>query len=138
MKLLLTKTEAKRGILGGKMVYTLFAKLEVTPEEDKVITKYWLGRHTLYESLSGADSAKQFMTSVGGPVVGFAARMFLKRANVKITGSDLLGGQSWEEEEVLALIDMEEKVKEAANLFAGIVLRMTTFMGEEAIDLPMV
>ena len=136
MQLILTKTEVKRGLMGGTTMFTLAAKVLVSEQEREAFWHFRLQGAVFYKSEGAEHGPKQYI-GADGPQ-SLAARFLLKQTNLEITGMNLISGLTFENESLLHLLDLEERVKEAANLFSVVVGRAIAFLGEEKIDLPMV
>lgn len=117
-------------------MFTLAAKVHASEQEREAIWHFRLERALFYKSESEDSGPKQYTGTDAAQ--SLATRLFFKEANLEITGMNLISGLTFENESLLHLLDLEERVKEAANLFSVVVARAMTFLGEEKIDLPMV
>ena len=133
MKLILKKAERTKGLFGGIRIFVLTAQMELSPEEKKVVDSYRLDIVSFYKSAITEDGPKQYFGATGSP--NFLDRMLLKEKNLEIKGSTLINGMTLENENILELMDMEIRIKEAADLFAKVVKAASVFIGEEIIDL---
>ena len=135
MKLLLTKTEQKRGMLGGKIMFSLVAKVECTDQEKEAIDHFRLSDVTFYKSDADDKGPKQYMGTDAAK--SLLVRLTLKQSALEITGMNLRIGMSFENESLVHLMDLEDKVIRAADFFSQTVARSLKFMGEQKIDLPL-
>jgi hypothetical protein len=135
MKLLLKRTESK-GLLGGLKKCTVTAKLEMNEEERRVYDYYGLSVALLYRSDDESDM-KQFNTNRNKHVEQLL-RLMAKRTKLEIVANDLVIGKVFEDDSVLAIIQMQNIVIEAANVFDAAIKSAATFLGEAALDLPVV
>lgn len=136
MQLILTKSEVKRGLMGGKTMFALSARIETDAKETEAIWHFRLGGAVFYKSDGDERGPRQYFGANDSQ--SLAVRFLSKQTNLEITGMNLTSGLTFENESLLHLLDLEERVKEAANLFSIVVGRAITFLGEEKIDLPMV
>jgi hypothetical protein len=137
MKLLLKKEEGKKGLLGGKTKYTLAAKVELTAQEKETCTHFGLIHTLLYKAEANSESFRQYASS-GGIKIDLFAKLLLKKKLPEIKAIDLLSGLTFEDEFVLSIIETEARVIEAANTFDAAIKAASIFLGEKALDLPLV
>ena len=136
MQLVLTKTEAKRGLMGGKTMFVLTAKVAINDEERKAIHHFRLEGAVFYKSEAEEHGPRQYIGA--DKALGLASRLLFKQSAISIDGLSLVNGLTLENESLLHLLDLEERVKQAASLFAIVTAKAITFLGEEKLDLPLV
>jgi hypothetical protein len=137
MKLLLKKEEGKKGFIAGKPKYTLAAKVELSPKEMETYQHFHLNGTILYRADANTESFRQYM-GTGGKNVELVLRLLPKKKSPDIKAFDLVMGLTFEDEFVLSIIDIEERVKEAANVLYAAITAASEFLGERSLDLPIV
>ncbi len=114
MKLTIKRDQAaKTGLFGGHkgMKFSLYCRVEISPEERELIDKYKVGEHVL-----------TWREYNGSQIPG-------------ITVQDLVGGRTTEIDDVGTLLNNEEVIKNACQDFKNLLLVMASFGGEEVIDI---
>jgi hypothetical protein len=126
MKLLLRRDQ-RSGMLGGKPVFSLEVRAEITDEERAAISKYRLGETELYASYEVLDR--------GSGLLGVASRLAFKAITLTITVNDLANGKRVECKDVVEMLAIEEHVRDAARTFADVLAAARQFGGEEVLEL---
>ena len=114
MKLVIKRSQKERkGVFGGHkgMTFLLSCRVELTPEEHGLVTKYKAEK----ELLAGLPIGE------GG-------------TPVPIYIDTLLAGYSHECEDVTSLLESEDKIKRACEGFKTLLAVMASFGGEEVIE----
>ena len=125
MKLLLRR-EQRAALLGGKPVFKLTVRADLTEEERGAISKYQLSGTQLYAS----------HTIEGGEgLLGLASRLAYKAMITSLYVSDLLSGKVIECRDVLEMLAIEVQIREAARNFKSVLEAALTFGGEEVVEL---
>ncbi|RJR42799.1 MAG: hypothetical protein C4576_15475 [Desulfobacteraceae bacterium] len=113
MKLKITRNQkAQKGVFGGHkgMTFTLSSRVELTPEEENLVTKYKLENHPLtFTNQNGSQIPKE-------------------------TVSTLMQGTTTEVKDITILLNNEEVIKGACKDFKLLLDVMATFGGEEVIE----
>lgn len=126
VKLLLRRDQRAGGMLGGKAIFVLHVRADMTPEERAAIAKYKLGDTMLY----ARERVRVEEESVKG-----LAKAWLKHAlNLTIHAKDLADGKTIECKDIMEMMAAEEQVKEAALAFAAMLRAATHFGGEEVVE----
>jgi len=115
MRLVIKRSQAEQvGIFGGHkgMKFLLACRVDLTPEESGLVTKY-KAEHELLTHIKIGDDVKQS---------GF---LFIK---------DLVAGKSYECKNVTELLQAEEEIKKGCENFKTLLTVMTSFGGEEVIE----
>lgn len=136
MKLILNKTERqKMTLMGGVPVFNMTAKVQLEPGELEAIMHFRLRDCLVYKGDENMAGVKQFVSdnAANNPLW----RLLPKPPIAQVTGGQLIDGITYEQDTLLGLIFLEGEVKKAADAFYRIVERAQTFMGEEALDLPL-
>jgi hypothetical protein len=124
MKLLLRRDQKKS--LTGKIVFTVDARAELTPEEREAVQKYKMGDTLLYEKMKLLDR--------GSGLLGFFSRLAFRATNIKVTVNDLVHGKHLECKDILEMRGVEEQIKEASETFKAVLDTAAHFGGEEVIE----
>jgi len=120
MKLLIRRDQ-KKGLMGGKVKFTLKAQVELSEEEKDHITKYKMGNTMLYTN----------MEDRGAGLLGMLSRFAMA---IDITVNDLVNGKQVECKDIIEMLALEEQVKEACNNFKNVLDAAAFFGGEEIIE----
>ena len=123
---LLVRRDQKKGLLGGKITFTLDAQAELTPEEQENVKKYKMGKTLLYQ--------KRELVDLGSGMLGLASRLAFKALNTTITVDSLVKGKHLECTDIVEMCALEEHIKEASQLFKEILEAATRFGGEEIVE----
>jgi len=127
MKLLLRRDQ-RPAILGGKPVFMLDVRAELTADERAAISQYRLGSTLLYERKALNESGRNEYERLGHTL----AWRFL---NLLITVRDLEEGKRIECKDILEMLGAEQQVREAAENFKNILEACRRFGGEEVVEL---
>jgi hypothetical protein len=126
MKLLLRRGQ-RSGLLGGKIVFTLEVRADLTPDERANINRYKLGETVLYE--------RNTLTERGSGLLGVATRAAFRAMNISVSVNDLAGGKKVECKDIVEMIAVTEQIKEAAQTFKAVLDAAAQFSGEEVMAL---
>ena len=113
MKLIIKRDQKEqKGVFGGHkgMNFLLSCRVDLTPEEQELISRYKVEEYTLTYKTVGD-------TQVPGLKIG-----------------DLVRGTSYEVKDVTTLLNNEEVIKGACKDFKTLLLVMASFGGEEVIE----
>ena len=110
-------------MLGGKIIFTLEVRADLTPEERSNIMKYKLGETVLYE--------RNTLTDRGSGVLGLASRAAFRAMNISVSVNDLAGGKKVECKDIVEMIAVTDQIKEAAQTFKVVLDAAAQFAGEE-------
>lgn len=113
MKLFI-KRDQSSGMFGG-VKFELFAKVDLTSEEDGVVKKY------------KADKEVLMSKEVKIPLTG-------KAINLAITIGSLVAGQSFKCNDVAEILEYENNIKESCETFKKYIVVMSSFGGQEVIE----
>lgn len=114
MKLTIRRDQsAKKGLFGGHkgMNFSLFCQVEISQEENELIEKYKVQEYVL-----------TWREYEGNQVPG-------------LTVQDLVRGSTAEIGDVATLLNHEEAIKGACQNFKTLLMVMTSFGGEEVIEI---
>jgi hypothetical protein len=113
-------------MLGGKPVFMLDVRAEISAAEKANIEKYKLGDAMLYQSheISG-----------GSGLLGVASRLAYKAMTVSVSVRDLAGGKRVECKDIVEMLAVEDQIREAALTFKQVLDAAAHFGGEEVIEL---
>lgn len=127
MKLLLRRNQRSGGLLGGKTVFALEVRADVSPDERENINKYRLAETVLYE--------RDTMTDGGSGLLGLASRMAFKAMNITVNVRDLIDGKKIECKDVVEMLAVEEQIREAGKTFGQVLRAAAQFGGEEVVEI---
>lgn len=117
MELLLTRDQ-KSGLMGGPK-FLLTAKARLTSEEADAVRKYKLSDTLLYEK------------PTDGPNMNSTLSMLAYRFTVpRIQVHDLVNGKTIETKDVVEVLDAEQQILKAAEVFHKILTAAKSFGGE--------
>lgn len=114
MKLTIRRDQAaKKGLFGGHkgMRFSLYCKVEISPEEQELIEKYKVNDHVL-----------TWRETDRGQTPG-------------LTVNDLVYGHSTEVDNVGTLLNNEDVIRSACEDFKNLLLVMASFGGEEVVEI---
>lgn len=125
MKLLLRRDQ-RPALIGGKVVFMLDVRADITPAEKELVRKYKLGDSKLYESheITG-----------GSGLLGLASRLAYKAVTLTVSVNDLANGKRVECKDIVEMLAIEEQIREAALTFSQVLHAAANFGGEEAVEL---
>jgi hypothetical protein len=126
MKLLLRRGQ-RTGLLGGKIVFQLDVRADLTGDERSHILKYKLGDTVLYERNTLADR--------GSGLLGLASRAAFRAVNISVSVNDLASGKRIECKDIVEMIAVSDQIKEAAETFKAVLDTAAHFGGEEVMEL---
>lgn len=125
MKLLLRRDQ-RGALLGGKPVFQLDVRADLSEAERSNIAKYKLGDTELYGSHE----------IVGGSgLLGAATKLAWKAMTINVTVKDLAGGKKIECKDIVEMLAIEEQIKQAAQTFKAVLEAAAQFGGEEVVEL---
>ena len=120
MKLVLRRRQRdKKGMLGGHkgMLFVLYAKVELTPEENGLVTRYKAHGFSL-----GSYEAK-------------ASKLDSFKIEFNVTVGELLQGYETKEvPDVIELLGLEREIKNSCQNFKNLLMVIASFDGEEVIE----
>ena len=123
MELLLRRDQ--KSSMMGNVVFTLEVRARLTPEEQKDITRYKLGKTILY--------TKGEIVDPGKGLLGLAGRLAFKAMNISVSVDDLTSGKRIECKDILEMLAVEDQIKEAAVTFRQVLSAAAHFGGEEVL-----
>ncbi len=126
MKLLLRRDQ-KKGLIGGKVTFTLDARADLSEDEQDRIRTYKMGETLLY--------TKYEVTDKGSGLLGMAGRLAFKAMNVSVTVNDLVKGKHIECKDIVEMCAVEEQIVEASKTFKEVLEAASTFGGEQIVEL---
>jgi hypothetical protein len=152
---LLLKRSQKAGV-GGRIKFDLWAKFELTAEEQALIDKYQVRNAILDEGNTRRDLIRAFKYAIGvgilalilldgvgvslSPglmVLGFAALTYAiyQQIREQIRVSDILTGRTFTCRSVLTLMEKERTITQMAVVFRQFLEAMKTWGGAEVINI---
>jgi hypothetical protein len=114
-------------MLGGKIVFQLDVRADLTPDERSNIAKYKLGDTVLYE--------RSTLVERGSGLMGLATRAAFRAMNLSVSVNDLANGKRVECKDIVEMVAVCEQIKEAAQTFKEVLDAAAYFGGEEVMAL---
>jgi hypothetical protein len=144
MQLKLKRSQRAGGMLGGKVIFALDARTDLTPDEKGLVSKYALGKLVVYDSESrkkhGETAYGQFdeaaSSSLGRSLwksargIASAAMMTL---SLRVTVDSLMSGQHIECKDLDELLGAEAAILNACRNLKAYLETAQTFDGREEI-----
>ena len=147
---LILKRSQRSGFIGGKVVFGLDARAELTPDERGLVKKYALGKLIVYDSEARkkhqAAAYGHFDDAMHTPGLGAssAARSLWKNArgiasaaivalSLRVTVDSLTNGQHIECKDLDELLGAEKAIHEACQYLKTYLDTATTFDGREEV-----
>jgi hypothetical protein len=125
---MLIRRDQRTGMMGmGGAIFVLEVRARLTSEEQRNISRYKLGKTTLYTRAEIVDR--------GSGLLGLASRLAFKAMNISVTVDDLTEGKRIECKDVVEMLAVEEQIKEAAVTFKNVLDAASHFGGEEVLAL---
>jgi hypothetical protein len=137
MQLKLKRSQRQGGVMGGKLLFCLDARVELTAQEADDVRKYKLGSMCIYNSEASKKHLTAGMTSLAtGNALGIgkaAFSMVMHRLNTNITIDGLVRGTHIECKDMDELLGAEESVMEACQNLRAYLDTAATFDGQEVV-----
>jgi len=114
-------------MLGGKTVFSLDVRADLTADEKAAVQKYKLANTILYERKPPKEGSNEY-AQLGNAL----AWRFL---NLIITVNDLQNGKRIECKDIVEMLGAEQQVREAAATFKTVLEACRQFGGEEIVEL---
>jgi hypothetical protein len=144
MKLKLKRSQRSGGIMGGKVLFGLDARADLSAEEQSLVKKYALGKLVVYGSearkkhqgtaynhfdeASSTNTGRSLWKSARG--LASAAMMAL---SLRVTVDSLVAGQHIECKDLDELLGAEEAIRDACGNLKAYLETALTFDGREEI-----
>jgi len=150
MQLKLKRSQRAGGIMGGKVLFGLDARAELTPDEQSLVRKYSLGKIVVYDSEARKKSAESAYghfddaANTPGYSGSSAARSLWKNArglasaammalSLRVTVDSLVSGQHIECKELDELLGAEGAIRDACGNLKAYLETALTFDGREEV-----
>lgn len=112
-------------MMGGKVVFSLAARVQLTPEERAALEKYKFNKEILYAKENVSPTYAQRNTWGG-----IARNLTAAALNLRITVDDLVRGKSVECKSITEMLDVEATIRESCEVLKHMLVAATTFGGE--------
>ena len=137
MKLLLGRSQRSTGLMKGKIMFSLDARVDLTAEEAALIKKYGLGKEVIYNS----ERSKRFIESGqnalamsgAGALLKSGVNLALAKLSLNITVDSLMKGHHIECKDLDELLAAEEALMEACRNVKVYLDTAVTFDGREVV-----
>ncbi len=137
MQLKLKRSQRTAGMMGGKVVYMLDARAELTPEEKALVTKHGLGKLSIYDSEARKKQTQAAGERLaGGGLLGTArglASVAMAAMALQITIDSLTSGHHIECKTVDELLGADSALREGCENLRTYFDVAVTFDGREEI-----
>lgn len=145
MQLKLTRSQRAAGLTGGKVMFGLNARAELSPEEAELVRKYKLGKLVVYDSEArkkhNASAYGHFDDAAGGGSVGGGlwknarglASAAMMALSLRVTVDSLINGQHIECKELDELLGAEAAIRDACQSLKAYLETAVTFDGREEV-----
>ncbi|MBV9826806.1 MAG: hypothetical protein JO001_14190 [Alphaproteobacteria bacterium] len=152
MQLKLKRSQRNVGLMGGKVLFALDARADLTAEERGLVNKYGLGKLVVYDSearkRNAAAASEHFDGAAGSPVIGAtagstaaslwrsargAARAAMSALTLRVTVDSLAGGQHIECKDLDELMGAEAAILDACKNVKAYLETALTFDGREEV-----
>jgi hypothetical protein len=138
MQLKLKRSQRSGGMLGGKVVYMLDARAELTADERTLVSKHGLGKLSIYDS----EARKKRMEAAGERLMGGGgllstargfASMAMASMALQITIDSLTSGHHIECKTMDELLGADSALREGCDTLRTYLDVAATFDGREEI-----
>lgn len=137
MQLKLKRSQRSAGMMGGKVVYMLDARAELTGEEYAAVNKHGLGKLVIYDSAARQKRTEAATERLaGGGLLGAArglASVAMAAMSLRITVDSLTSTQRVECKDMDELLGAETAIREGCENLRAYLNVATTFDGREEI-----
>jgi hypothetical protein len=150
MQLKLTRSQRSAGLLGGKVLFALDARAELSPDERALVKRYDLGKLVVYDSEARKKHGESAMGHFGdaGAVPGYdlsaAGKGLWKNArglasaamaalSLRVTVDSMVSGQHIECKDLNELLGAEGAIRAACGNLKGYLETAVTFDGREEV-----
>ncbi|MEQ8694457.1 MAG: hypothetical protein RIC85_03915 [Gammaproteobacteria bacterium] len=127
MKLIIERGQRTGGLMTKKAVFFITVRADISQVERERINQYKLADIELYASGEIVDR--------GSGLLGLASRMVMKAQIKTMLVRDLVEGKSFESDNIIEIISIEDTIMAAAKNFKEILDVSATFGGRVVIDL---
>lgn len=130
MQLRLHRSQRSSGIVSSKIVFTLSAQVDLTPDEIENVRRYKMGKEIVFSKervtpdFSGENTWR-----------GIARNLAFAATVLTITINDLVKGRVIECKDILEMLAIEEQIHSACRTFKEILQSAAYFDGEEVIEI---
>ena len=137
MQLKLKRSQRQGGVMGGKLLFCLDARVELSAQEAEDVRKYKLGSMCIYNSEASKKHIAAGATSMAtGNVLGSAkalASFAMAALNLNIRIDGLVSGTHVECKDMDELLGAENAILEACQNLKAYLDTAATFDGQEVI-----
>ncbi len=144
MQLKLKRSQRAGGMLGGKVLFGLDARAELSSEEQSLVSKYGLGKLVVYDSEARKKHGEAAYSHFDDATVASTGRSLWKNArglasaammalSLRITVDSLVGGQHIECKDLDEVLGAESAIMDACKNVKGYLETAKTFDGREEV-----
>ena len=135
MQLKLRRSQRNAGLMGGKVMYVLDARAELTPDEKTLVSKHSLGKIVIYDSEARMKRLQASAQQAGGGgfigTVSSIANAALGAMALQITIDSLTAGHHIECKTMVELVGAEVAIREGCETLRTFLDLAVTFDGRE-------
>ncbi|MEY9470836.1 hypothetical protein ABH992_003235 [Bradyrhizobium yuanmingense] len=144
MQLKLKRSQRTGGMLGGKVIFALDARSDLTPDEKGLVSKYGLGKLVVYDSEARKKHGEAAYGHFGEGASSTIGRSLWKNArgiasaammalSLRITVEGLMSGQHVECKDLDELLGAEAAILNACKNLNAYLETAQTFDGREEV-----
>ncbi|MDA9473534.1 hypothetical protein XI03_03210 [Bradyrhizobium sp. CCBAU 65884] len=144
MQLKLKRSQRAGGMLGGKVIFTLDARTDLSPDEKGLVSKYGLGKLVVYDSEARkkhGDAAYGHFDEGASSTVGRSlwksargiASAAMMSLSLRVTVESLMSGQHIECKDLDELLGAEAAILNACKNLKAYLETAQTFDGREEV-----
>lgn len=140
MRLEITRSQRTAGMLGGKNLFELDAKLSMSDEESLLIKKYKLGGQSIYNSEQAnkhlADAGNAIVSGATGNVFGLAkglVKIGMAKLSLRMTIDSITKGQHFELNDLDEVLGAEAAIVEGCHAAKAYLQTALTFDGRTQV-----
>jgi hypothetical protein len=144
MQLKLRRSQRSGGMLGGKVIFVLDARTELLPDEKALVSKYGLGKLSVYDSEARKKHTEAAYGHFDDATTSSTARSLWKNArgiassammalSLRVTVDGLMSGQHIECEDLDELLGAEAAILNACKNLKAYLEAAQTFDGREDV-----
>lgn len=144
MQLKVKRSQRAGGMLGGKVIFGLDARADLTPEEQSLVKKYGLGKLVVYDSEARKKSNEAAYAHFDEAASSSLGRSLWKNARgiasaamiamtLRVTVDSLVGGQHVECKDLDELLGAEVAILDACKNLKSYLETAVTFDGREEV-----
>ena len=146
MQLKIKRSQRQGGMLGGKLLWGIDARIQLSAEESQLVDKYGLGNLSVYDSearkkqsqaaMNNFDTAANTNSGLGRQFAGLAigaVRASMAAFTLRVTINSLVSGQRVECKDLDEALGAEAAIREACQTVKSYLETAKSFDGREEV-----